>query len=274
MEIKPLDTSTPRHCGAARAFTESRLAVGVVAFPLTQIVEETGLSPVAAKNQLLRLDKNIVRVTPRQQFFLIVRPDHRAMGAPPVEWWLNDYFRWLGRPYYLALQTAAAAYGSSPQAVQVTQVMTDVPRRDIRIGRIRIRFFVKGRVGKTLTTQPSGAYAPIYVSTPEATAFDLVRYAHNIGGIERSAETISPMLPLMRPLELKRVLQAEDEPATAQRLGFVVEALGADKLADIVRDWLPGKLARVLLATHSPETAGAGLLSDRWQVVDNSRSFS
>jgi|GEM_PF-5251750 len=35
---------------------------------------------------------------------------------------LDVHFRWLGRPYYLALQTAAASHGSSRQAIQVTQV--------------------------------------------------------------------------------------------------------------------------------------------------------
>jgi hypothetical protein len=53
------------------------------------------------------------------------------MGAPPVAWWLDDYFNWLGHPYYLALQSAAGTYGSTPQALQVTQVMTDSPRRQI-----------------------------------------------------------------------------------------------------------------------------------------------
>ena len=64
------------------------------------------------------------------------------MGGPPVEWWMDAYFRWLGRPYYLALQTAAASHGSSPQAIQVAQVMTDLPLRDLRIGRVRVHFFL------------------------------------------------------------------------------------------------------------------------------------
>src|SRR5437660_660547 len=42
-------------------------------------------------------------------------------------------------------------------------------------------------------------------------------------GIGRVAETIAPLLPLMRPAELRRVLRIEDETATAQRLGFVLE---------------------------------------------------
>ena len=84
--------------GAAAQFVESKLAAGAVAFSLDELVENTGLSIIAARNQLLRLGNKVVRVSPRQQFFLIVRPDHQVMGGPPVEWWLDAYFRWLGRP--------------------------------------------------------------------------------------------------------------------------------------------------------------------------------
>ena len=65
------------------------------------------------------------------------------MGGPPVEWRLDAYFRWLGRPYWLAPQTAAASHGSSPQAIQVTQVMTDLARRDLRTGRVRVHYFLR-----------------------------------------------------------------------------------------------------------------------------------
>jgi hypothetical protein len=106
---------------------------------------------------------------------LIVAPEHRAMGAPPAIWWLNDYFNWLGRPYYLALQSAASSFGSNPQALQVTQVMTDRPCRPVKVGRIQVRFFVKRGIGRTPTQQLAQASAPLCISTPEATSFDLIR---------------------------------------------------------------------------------------------------
>jgi len=71
-------------------------------------MQKTGRSLVAAKNQLLRLGTRVVRVSPSQQFFLVVGPEHRSRGSPPVEWWLDDYFRWLGHSYYLALLSAAS----------------------------------------------------------------------------------------------------------------------------------------------------------------------
>jgi len=133
---------------------------------LADLVKESGLSAIAAKRQLSRLRDEVVRISPRQRFYLIVSPEHRSMGAPPANWWLQEYFDWLCRPYYLALQSAASLFGSNPQALQVTQVMTDRPCRAIKVGRIQVRFFVKRGLEHTPTQQPAGAVAPLCISTP------------------------------------------------------------------------------------------------------------
>ena len=245
------------------------MALGRVAFSQAELVKDSGLSPIAARFQLLRLRGKVVRVSPRQSFFLIVGPEHRTMGAPPAAWWLQDYFKWLGHPYYLALQSAASSIGSNPQALQVTQVMTDRPCRALKMGRIQVRFFVKRGIARTLTQQLTRAAAPLCISTPEATAFDLVRYAPSIGGIERAAETIGPLLPLLRGRELKRVLETENETATAQRLGFVLEAHGAKRLAQVVHHWLPTKLAPIPLSPVQGDRKSIPVVA-RWQVLNNS----
>ena len=245
------------------------MALGRVAFSQAELVKDSGLSPIAARFQLLRLRGKVVRVSPRQSFLLIVGPEHRTMGAPPAVWWLQDYFNWLGRPYYLALQSAASSLGSNPQALQVTQVMTDRPCRALKMGRIQVRFFVKRGIARTLTQQLTRAAAPLCISTPEATAFDLVRYAPSIGGIERAAETIGPLLPLLRGRELKRVLETENETATAQRLGFVLEAHGAKRLTQVIHHWLPTKLAPIPLSPVQGDRKNIPVVA-RWQVLNNS----
>jgi hypothetical protein len=269
MEHKAKHAQETRHIGAAEAFIDARMALGRVAFSLADLTAESGLSAVAAKFQLLRLRGKVVKVSRRQAFILIVGPEHRAMGAPPANWWLQDFFAWLGRPYYLALQSAASAFGSNPQALQVTQVMTDRPCRPIKVGRIQVRFFVKCGIERTPTQQLAQAVSPLCISTPEATAFDLIRYATSIGGIERAAETITPLLPVLRDHELKRVLEAENERAIAQRLGFVVEAGGAKKLAQVIYDWLPDKLVTVPLSPLKGERKNIPVV-ERWQVLNNS----
>src|SRR5579864_9284407 len=100
----------PRRSGAAEAYCDARLALGRVTIDLSDLVKASGLSALAAKRQLSRLRGKVVRISPRQPFYLILSPEHRSMGAPPPNWWLQDYFTWLGRPYYLALQSAASAF--------------------------------------------------------------------------------------------------------------------------------------------------------------------
>lgn len=261
-----------RRTGATTAYVEAQQAAGRVAFSMTDLMLKTGLSLAAAKGQLRRLGAGVVRVSPSQQFFLIVSPEHRARGGPPVEWWLDDYFRWLGLPYYLALLSAASAHGSNPQALQVTQVMTGSPRRALKIGALRVNFFVKRRIEKTPTQALANANAPLRVSTPAATVFDLIRYAGKIGGIGRVIETLRPLLSRIGQTELRTVLEAEDETATAQRLGYVVEKASQARLATVIDNWLPARRRAIPLTTTANRRSEAPL-ADRWRVWDNSGEF-
>ena len=253
--------------GVAARFVEERLSRGQVTFTLPELVAHTGLSVLAARNQLLRLKSRVVRVTPRQPFFLAVSPEHQIIGAPPAAWWLDAYFHWLRRPYYLGLQSAAAEYGSRAQAVQVVQVITDVPRRPLQLGRIRVEFHVKRNVSDTPARPLANAYAPLRVSTPAATVLDLIRYAAVIGGIVRTTETLAPLLPQIKSVALAAALDAAPEVATLQRLGYVLETLGYTALANQVHLKLPRKLNRVRLAP-GPGRADGEYLS-RWGLLAN-----
>lgn len=75
----------------------------------------------------------------------------------------------------------------------------------------------------TLVAGIAGARCPVKVSVPEATAFDLVRYAPKIGGLEQAMETMLPMLPTIKRDVLKAVLVAEESNeanlTTIERLG-------------------------------------------------------
>jgi len=266
-----LKTNQKRHYGATAAYLDQLLQAGRVAFSLSQLMEQTGISESAAKNQLRRLGARIVRVAPKQAFFLIVEPEHSVAGCPPADLWLDDYFAWLGHPYYLALQTAAGIYGSSPQAIQVTQVMTDTPRRALAIGRRKIVFFVKRRIRSTLTQPVSSVPAPLKASSPASTVFDLIRYAGQVGGIGRAVETARPLLAKMTVRDLRATLDAEDENATSQRLGFITEKTGHEKLAATIDRWLPPKRPLTPLACNTSATTGS--LAPRWQVNDNTKEF-
>ena len=81
-----------------------------------------------------------------------------------------------------------------------------------------------------------------------------------------------PLLPLLRPRELKRLLNGENEPDVVQRLGFVVEACGNKALAKVIRDSLPNQLTPIALVPGKGK-ADSLPLAKRWQVLNNSNEL-
>lgn len=259
-----------RNVSAALHFVVACQSAGKIAFTMKELSSATSLSSVAAWEQLKRLKGQVVRISPRQDFFLIVSPDQLPMGAPPAYWWLDAWFQHLGSPYYVGLLSAAAEYGSSHQAIQVTQVITDKSLREITVGRIRIQFFVKKQAKTTPTAQLPNAYAPLKISTPETTALDLIRYAWRIGGINRAVQAISGLLSQFTQKGLRQALAAENEYSTMQRLGFILETLDQPDLCLLVKNRLTKKLNRVLLENHTPyDPATLFPISERWLVIIN-----
>jgi predicted transcriptional regulator of viral defense system len=234
---------------------------------MAEALASTGLSHSAAKQQILRL-KQVVRVSGRQDFFLILSPEDLPMGSPAAVKWLDAYFRWLQQPYYLALLSAAAIHGSQLQAVQMVQVMIKGKRRPLEIGRLKLQFYQKtAGIEKVPVIQPPGHPAVIRVSSPEATALDLLRYSERIGGYSRSEETILPMAKLFKADRLRAALAADDEPALGQRLGFMLENAGHSNLASVVRRWLPRYVQWTLLEPGTLSKAGEKI--QRWKLIKN-----
>lgn len=261
----------PRNWKAAQRFVEFCQARGKITFTLAELQKATGLSFTAARDQVKRLGKYVARVSPRQDFFLIVSPEQLPMGAPPAFWWLDAYLQSIGQPYYVGLLTAAAEYGSSHQALQVTQVLTNSPLRELKVGRVRVQFFVKKTVREVPASYLPNAYAPLKISSPEVTALDLVRYAHRIGGAGRAVHAIRDLLPKISKKRFQEALTSELETSNIQRLGFIMEELERPDLSELVRVKLPSKLNHVYLEHHN--TQGIGIQtkkSNAWCVIVNS----
>jgi hypothetical protein len=148
--------------------------------------------------------------------------------------------------------------------------MTDTSRREIVVGRLCVRFFLKTAIQQTPTQQLTNAYAPLQVSTPAATVIDLVRYASRIGGMERAAETIIPLLPLIKVPELRRALDAKNEPALGQRLGYILETADHEKLSLSVEDWLPAHPLWTPLVPAQVDRENMPVVP-RWHLIKNAK---
>ena len=103
------------------------------------------------------------------------------------------------------------------------------------------------------------------VSTPEATAFDLARYARGAGQLANVATVLSELSEHLDGKRLVQVAKSEVELACLQRVGFLLDLVGAGDRTGPLATWMksqrppPVPLQRGQPAVDVPKSV-------RWQV--------
>ena len=190
---------------------------------------------LAAKGRILAV---------RRGFYVVVPVEYRTVGAPPPPWFIDELMRYLERPYYVGVLSAAALYGAAHQQPQEFQVVTRVPERPVRAGRARIRFLAKKHHERTLTAKLKTEAGFMLVSTPEATAIDLLRYVSAAGGLGNVATVLTELADRIDGRKLVEAAQADGELAYSQRLGYILERIGAGDRAAALARWIEKRRPR------------------------------
>lgn len=252
----------------AQSYVESLLARGRHTFTRTEAQAALGSSAIATYHSLRRLRKRGWLVMPRRGFYLIVDPGHRELGALPATAWIDDLMRFHGVPYYVGLLTAAAIHGAAHQQPQELQVVAGAVLRPLAAGRVRIRFFFTSRMALAVTERVKTTSGYIPVSTPEMTAWDLVRYRKGAGSIDHVATVLSELGERLDAKRLLAVAKGHGEMPVIQRLGYLLEATGhaglTGDLAGLV-DRANPKFVRLEPRSLGPVSAR----EERWRVLVN-----
>ena len=105
------------------------------------------------------------------------------------------------------------------------------------------------------------------VSTPEETAFDLVRYAGVAGHLNNVATVLADLALQLDPKGLAEVA-AHFEESVAQKLGYLLDLVGATDRTAELHAWLTARNpSRAPLVYGSRPFAGP--VDPRWHVVVN-----
>lgn len=215
---------------------------------------------------LRRLKEKGRIASPRRGFYTIVPLEYRKAGGIPPAWYIEDLMRFIDQPYYVALISAAALHGAAHQQPTVFQVMTDRPTRAIHSGRNHIEFHTSIRVGSTPIIEVQTETGSMRVSTPEATAFDLVHYsakANHLGHIATILDELAEVIDSARLAELAESYPAPD----GQRLGYFLETLGKDNLLHPLAEMLSKKRCRPI--PLSPGHSSTVAKASKWNVIPN-----
>jgi predicted transcriptional regulator of viral defense system len=259
---------SPRRSESPRTFLDALQASGRYTFTRAEAARAFSVSEVALKNALWRLARGGRVVSPRRGFYVIVPPEYRATGSLPAAWFIRHLMDYLGRPYYVGLLTAASLHGAAHQAPQEFQVLTDRPLPLIEVGRVRIRFVKKAGLARTPTVSVKTPTGEMRVSTPEATALDLVRYPEHCGGFSNVATILQELAERLDGQEIVRVAEAEGEAVYAQRLGYLLDLVGGQDVARALAEWVAARAPRVTALSPAQPITGARR-DARWRVAVN-----
>ncbi len=241
-------------------------AAGRATFTTAEASELLGGSPIAVTAALGRLRRKGHIVTPRRGFHVTVPPEYRVLGSRPANQFVPDLMRWMERPYYVALLSAAALHGASHQAPQVYQVMTDRVLSDVELGRVRVEFVGRANVADIPIVERNTPTGVLRASTPEATAFDLVGYVDRVGSLDHVATVLGELAESIDAEALADV--ARHSPlAWARRLGFLLERVGHGDRARGLRPLVDTSTKPTELDPSAPTTGAAR--SKSWRLVIN-----
>ena len=254
-------------------YTDDLVAKGRCTFSLDEAQQALGKSRAATTLSIEHLRHQGKVVTPAKGFYVIVIPEYRRYGCLPAEYFIPYLMQYWNEPYYVCLASAAAYHGASHQQSQVFQVMLSRNRKPISCGQVKVHFFKKAEIEKTPTQHISTRYSRLIVSTPEATAIDLVNYMSQSGGLNRMATILDELQESMRPKELTKLAISGPKDFWKQRLGYLLEKLGAVELADSIYEVLQQKkgMRTVLLdPSYRVELKENYSKNKRWKIIENS----
>ncbi len=205
----------------------------------------------------------------RGDFFIIVPPEHRAIGALPPVWFIDALMRYLDQQYYVGLLAAAALHGAAHQQPMTFQVITDKPTRNITVGQVFIEFICKSNIQSYFYKLKKTMSGTIQISTPEMTAFDLVRYMSAAGQVNHVATVLCELVERLDPEKLADVLKNDDVEITiVQRLGYLLDVLQLPlDLLPLEKQLKQRKTSRrlLVLASSAPVTE----YNQRWHIEVN-----
>lgn len=214
--------------GSLDVFLDQQFERGRGYFSRREALRALELAPSNLARALTRLVRKRRLANPRQDFYLILRPEDQTLGAPDPVRWIDPLMKHLGIDYRISLLRAAAFHGSSHQAVMVFQVIVPKQLRSVEIGRHRLQFIYQVRHAFDEANRPEwlsqmkseAGFAK--VAGIELTILDCARYIHSAAGINGVAQIAKDLGGNADSRKLAKLAQVY-ENSSVRRLGYLLE---------------------------------------------------
>ena len=256
-----------------KEYLNKQIAYGRCYFTINDAYKELNKSRNAILHSISRLIGKGEIVSPVKGFYVIIPPEYKILGCIPADQFIPYLMGYLGYKYYAGLITAASYYGASHQAPQVFQVVTEKKLRSIVCGKVKINFIKNQEIEKVPITWFSTPKSKLSVSSPEATAVDLIKFVKQSGGLNNITTILAELKERMTEEKLKSIIESQPGTPWKQRLGCVLESIGAKSLARVVKEYLT-KLPRVnyvMLHASLKTKSNKVKRNETWKIVENTK---
>jgi len=217
-------------------YLNERLSQGRAYVSKADSMRALGLSSKAFSAAAARLMNKRRLVRLKQGFYLILRPEDQAVGAPDPARWIDPLMGHLKLDYRISLLRAAAFHGSSHQAAMVFQVIAPKQIPGFEIGRHKIQFVFQAPTAFAQANRPDwldqmkseAGFAK--VAGVELTLLDSARYFHKAAGLNGAAQIVHDLGAKADPRKLPKAAAAYENSAV-RRLGYLLDHFGHDRQA-------------------------------------------
>lgn len=258
-----MDKNHPRASDVIDGFA----SVGRYHFTTAQMRSALGVSDAAAGLALNRLKKKGLVASPSRGFHVIIPPEYRRIGCLPPEQFISQLMKHRKREYYVALLSAAEYHGAAHHRPQIFQVAVAGNHRPIFCGMVRIFFISRARISEVPLMSRNTRCGTIMLSSPEATAIDLVGYARKSAGWDNVATVLCELAEEIDPDLLCEA--ARTAPLTwAQRLGYLLELVDAEDRAGPLKSYVRCR-ARDFTPLVPYASVDNAWRADDWRVLVN-----
>lgn len=224
-------------------YLDDQLKQGRAYFTREKALSALASTPVALSAALTRQIRKGRLASPRQGFYLVLRPEDQTAGAPDPARWIDPLMKHLKADYRISLLRAAAFHGASHQAAMVFQVIVPKQMRDFEIGRHRLEFvyqtptdFERVNQSEWLGSLKSDAgFAK--VAGVELTLLDCARYYRKAGGINGLAQIAKDVGGRAKPVALAKAA-VHYENSSVRRLGYLLERMGHERQAAALQSFV------------------------------------
>ena len=128
------------------------------------------------RTDLNRLTKRGVIMSPCRNFYVAVPEEYRLKGVVPPVFYIDNMMSFMGKPYYVALLSAAALHGAAHQAPQAFMVITNDKMRSVVKNGTRLDFVTRKNIPTTFLIKKRSKSGDFNVSSPALTTIDLIEY--------------------------------------------------------------------------------------------------